>query len=1053
MSDYILINESMRSLNTKIRSHSESMAESFDGLSQAADRFVNCDGYDGKVARNIKTYIDNTYRITDELFIGLAQAMFMKYSAYAAKYQQEVDASYNAYVSTNTLEQITKELENKQTILNDTVMQGFLTVQKRLQADNDLQTSVRLTNLDAAATKLADAAKMTTKWKTTIERIEEDDINSEFTNIDALIAQISSLLDYQLGLNPTSPFSPAGYQKKVQQAGKAYTALVSEVSSLQEMAVAGQEGFQQMELDKVEAERKAREEKAAFWGFITDVVCTVATVAATATLGPVGAIVVGGVTGAIKSAVHEGLDQYAATGASWGELDWGRIAIKGAVGGLAGAATSAIGVGAGSLMKSAGNISSALGKFATKGMIGAGKGFLTSVVDQGANVLETTAIGLYEGKSLEEAWNDGKAVAKDFWENAGTAAFTGFTSQITGSITGGMDDGWKKNLVELGSNTVVGTANYGVTCLIKGEEMTWEGAAKAAGKAGAGTIINQASSWIKDDCLHMDKYGLNADSDFKAVAVTYVAGSVDKYLTGATGAFIDTWIDEGFDAAKEKKVFALWDENGKPTNAAMDLATGGAKDAAAVYYDRNLSEKAPPKVTRSDLTMMTDENGNIMKDEFGNPVMGYREQIVTHDGKGHQIIQDKVYYYEGSEGSQTLKVDTTVREKHNWNVLGNGKEIGEGHREEKVSNFNEMGYTEKTTKEELHYTTHDGKTVSTASDSRTTVYGDTVREQEHSSETVTDKHGRVTSSKTADMFGNEREKTTFESSSKTDYKRGTTDTTHTTTTQEGRYKDGSYDKTTTTSTRDTADSRLGNKGAYSHESTTVEKTVDRDKGTSTVKTDSYKTSGHEGKEFKYEENHTTKESGYAGSKTESSGYTSEGRQSRNGEMRVNERTSTESSKDTYRVDKKETVTENGKTYERNNGKSEEHGVERSSTTTEKMKDGEVTKTKYEKSNASTVTKGSKTTTTTKSSTSKGAEGKTKTHLKDKDVDIETKYKADHGDVSGRIGTNAGIAKYKQRDESKNYYKQAYEEQDQNIRNKYSKTFGMRTAEEIGIPNS
>ena len=220
---YILVNEDLKSLNTRIKNNSEKMGESFEKLTGAADFFVHCRGYEGNRANNIKKYIENTYETTNNLFAAIATALLVKYSAYSHKYQTDVDSHYSAEVSTDALAEMAKEIAKRKNDLQS-VKTSFLRIQGDLQRNGDLMTSVRLNRLDESMNKLDTVVKELERLQATFVQIEESDIKSEFTNIDTMMTKLEGLLDYQLGLNPTDSFDVMAYRQKLGEAGEAYVA-------------------------------------------------------------------------------------------------------------------------------------------------------------------------------------------------------------------------------------------------------------------------------------------------------------------------------------------------------------------------------------------------------------------------------------------------------------------------------------------------------------------------------------------------------------------------------------------------------------------------------------------------------------------------------------------------------------------------------------------------------------------------------------------------------------------------------------------------------------
>lgn len=88
-------------------------------------------------------------------------------------------------------------------------------------------------------------------------------------------------------------------------------------------------------------EMEQRQKEMAWVGVGVSVLCTVANVAASVCLGPVGGAVVGAVTGALESAVNGLVDNYVKTGDATEGMDWGEFAkgvlVSSAVGAVSGA--------------------------------------------------------------------------------------------------------------------------------------------------------------------------------------------------------------------------------------------------------------------------------------------------------------------------------------------------------------------------------------------------------------------------------------------------------------------------------------------------------------------------------------------------------------------------------------------------------------------------------------------------------------------------------------------------------------------------------------------
>ena len=59
--DYIVRNSQLMSLQESYAARSEELAQSFEKLDKAVDGLINCDGFQGNAATNMREYMSCTY--------------------------------------------------------------------------------------------------------------------------------------------------------------------------------------------------------------------------------------------------------------------------------------------------------------------------------------------------------------------------------------------------------------------------------------------------------------------------------------------------------------------------------------------------------------------------------------------------------------------------------------------------------------------------------------------------------------------------------------------------------------------------------------------------------------------------------------------------------------------------------------------------------------------------------------------------------------------------------------------------------------------------------
>ena len=709
MSDYVYVGKDFNTLRVSYENGTQLALDHLAAVSKAQENLGNSKYFQGNTADNIHDYLEQVYPLLTGYLLEAIRALYNGYGAYFDKYVTLFDSSrenYDEHVSSGELDQINQDIKTSIKIELEKIDPDFSSKIGTLYSNGDINFSYSngyyakvLSGVDGLSTQLTD-------WVEGMNGIEGNS-SDECAIIRENLGKIRTILDYAKAGKPSSYDSgDFGALLASMDIATSFQNMVEEANGREEAAAhARQVGMEMIEQEEIDE----REKEAATIGLITDIVCTVAVVAATAVAGPVGAVVVGGIAGAARSAIHEGLDQYVATGAGWGELDWGRIGIKALVGGVTGAATSAIGVGAGQLTNLAGGIASPILKTGANMLIGVGKKELNTLVDHGGNALSTAFIGRYEGKSWEDAWSEaGDVFVSDLGKDAVKGVFTGITSNATG-FTGGMKDGFGKSLANMGISFTTGAADYTFETIVDEKEFKLRDMLGASTKSALSSGFSDAVSNIKD------KTGYNAwlqkdGHDNLKLAAAFTSGGTEEYLKKNGGAYVEALIKGDENAADNLKLF---DKDGKPTSALNNFFSGGTQSAAKNYYDKNL---APGTEKKEDIYQL-DANGKPVLGEDGKPIVLGTRTTTNYGSKAlfgqKKIVAETYTNVETDQNGFTTTTKTTT-------YTENGQQIG--HKIDSTLEHTNPNTGEKmkynTTSE--HYERSDHKVFDSKSTSETT---------------------------------------------------------------------------------------------------------------------------------------------------------------------------------------------------------------------------------------------------------------------------------------------------------------------------------------------
>jgi len=723
MSNYIYVAYDFVTLEKELEEGMKRSENTLERVSKMAKALAESPDFQGQTADKIRAYLETTYSSIPGLLNATIQALYNNYVGYGGKYVALTGAdgsSYDERIATEELLKIKKKLNDFQERVKQ-VDETFSSEITKLKNNGDIDFGYE--PMDSIPTSYEYMKKTLQDLVDGIGTIEACD---EFANTQTMLDDVRERIDYVMNIKP-SEFDLNAYGLHYQNSKTAenYENMITEVVAKSDSIANAKAVYVSME------ETKARDERAketAWIGVVTDIVCAVATVAATATLGPVGAIVVGAAAGALSSAIHEGLDQYVATGAAIGEMDWGRIGIKALVGGITGAATSAIGAGAGAATKALGSLTSPILKTAAGMGVGVIKNGANVLVQHSGSALETALLAHHEGASWDDAWGKaGDVFRSDMKEDLLKGTVTGITSNLTG-FTGGMDDGFLKS----GANVLIsggtGMLDYTITTAIDGKEFSATDMLASGGKELFSATVKEVASDLRSDHFPITSWEQEKGNGAAKYLVAFTGGAAEKYISKNGGAYVEALIKGDKNAVDNLKFV---DKDGKPTSALYNIATGGTQNTAKLAYDKHLA----PGVTKTE-TITRQKIGADGKPEFdkdGNPVMEQGERVTTNYGTkafgGSKKVVAETYTTtkrNSRDGITTKTENTTYYEK--------GSQIGTGTKT--TTTYKDAATGEKVTKTESTsgYTRSDKTSVESSSTSETRYNKDTKIETTKSTE-------------------------------------------------------------------------------------------------------------------------------------------------------------------------------------------------------------------------------------------------------------------------------------------------------------------------------
>lgn len=356
----------------------------------------------GNNADRMREYLSTTYSFASTALFELLNTFKVNYLLYTEAYSQQIDGAGDAHIEETELSDRRTSLQGKRSQIQQIGIVAESTVAK-------VQDLVALPSLDISRpdAKIGDILAFLDQLNSDVSSLEGAHVASDFTDIDALISQLTAFFQEMVGLSKeyktnftiesfAALASVQGLLQAIQDADDHLSAKAADV----EVAI------QHLEerLAREQAEREERERKAKWTK--TGVNIAVGVVSAVAIVAfPAAAPLIGMASGIVTSAVSAAADEYVEHGWNMKNWDMGRIGVHSCIGALTGLISGCVPPGTGFVVKAG-----------VKGLSSALEGAATTTYDQLAASGRIT---------------DGKAIALDALQKGG-AAFAG--SLIGGAI-------------------------------------------------------------------------------------------------------------------------------------------------------------------------------------------------------------------------------------------------------------------------------------------------------------------------------------------------------------------------------------------------------------------------------------------------------------------------------------------------------------------------------------------------------------------------------------------------------------------------------------------
>ena len=530
------------------------------GLSAAigqASAIVASNNISGNSADRLKEYLDTAYSCLDtslSMLLGLFQENFL---LYIDAYSQQVDSAGDVHIEEQELSDLHSRLETQR----GRTQQIAIAAENAMQGVSDL-VSLPVPALDATDMAFGRILTSLNDLNDAVNGLESAHSSADFANIDALVSSLDAHLTELIGQSKEfkTSFSLAGYASLMsvpallQATNDAYDQIIAHEPTV---AAAAERLENQFAIERAEMEK--RKEQAEWAKVGVNILVGLVSAVAIATTGPVGAIVVGTISGAVSATFSAAADEYVEKG--WDMSDWNtdRIVIHGCIGAVTGMIGGMIAPGMGNCAKAG-----------IKGLSSALEGVASTSYDQLESSGRITDVG---------------GIARD----AVIKGASTFVGSLAGSaISDKIGDVVKQNstIKDLAEHVVGGKEHFGAVLQVEGAS----GLASGVVKRFSSTAVKETGGLLSS--LSEGKSFEEAYDEHSIVSSSFEHAVDIKEIVSDAGSAVSSAATDNPLYASEKKLKYFRSDDYYQFGDSPDLSgkKDGWKDWNSEEYDRMMDK-------------------------------------------------------------------------------------------------------------------------------------------------------------------------------------------------------------------------------------------------------------------------------------------------------------------------------------------------------------------------------------------------------------------------------------------------------------------------------
>lgn len=398
----------------------------------------NSTNISGNRADHLKEYLKTVYSFSSKALCEMMELYQENFLLYIDSYYQNVDQQAGTVIDSRELENIRNHLQDKRKQIQSIGLAAEVSVRK-------IKDIVDVPNLDVSALDEEYGSIITSidNLDTSVNELENIHLSRDFTCLDDLVNSFDSFIKEVVNLSEDykTDFSAQSFWT-LASVPALYGAINAAQNQLTGQQSAVEQAMKNLEkrLEAEQRELEKRQEQAEWAKISINAVVGFLTAAALVTAGPVGAIVVGTVSGMVSSAFSSAADEYVQHGFNFQEWNSNQITIDACIGGVTGMIGGLAAPGMGTCVKA--------GIKATSSAV---KEFATSTIDQLTTTGQITDI---------------KGIADD----ALLKGFGSFVGNVVGStVSDGMEGLIKKSdtIKDYAENVVGGAKHFGAVLAVE----------------------------------------------------------------------------------------------------------------------------------------------------------------------------------------------------------------------------------------------------------------------------------------------------------------------------------------------------------------------------------------------------------------------------------------------------------------------------------------------------------------------------------------------------------------------------------------------------------